>query len=119
MEHSIIIDTLETYHIVRLWLMREGASATVHSRRVKHTSSLPKYHFTFQLSAVKDGDVDPLHDGNFGGPLRRERGRSRHAHANKVHERGRNLRPGGQGSPNGRCCFLGGGRNICLVDSNW
>ena len=54
---------------------REGVSATVHSRRVKHTSSLPKYHFTVQSSLVKDGDVDPHHEGNFGGPIRRERGR--------------------------------------------
>ena len=38
--------------------MREGASATVHSRRVKHTSSLPKYHFTVQSSPVKDSDMD-------------------------------------------------------------
>ena len=33
---------------------------------------------------MKDGDVDPRREGNFGGPLRRERGRSRHARANKV-----------------------------------
>ena len=67
---------------------------------------------------MKDGHVDPRREGNFGGPLRRERGRSRHARANKVHERGRNLRPGGQGSPNGRCSFLGGASNIFIVDSN-
>jgi len=36
-----------------------------------------------------------------------------------VHERSHNLRPGGQGSPNGHCCFLGGGSNKCLEDSNW
>ena len=58
--------------------------ATVHNRRLKHTSSLPKYHFTVQSSPVKDGHVDPRREGNFGGPLRRERGRSRHARANKV-----------------------------------
>ena len=40
---------------------------------------------------MKDGDVDPRREGNFGGPLRRERGRNRHACANKVHERGRAL----------------------------
>src|SRR6266511_5757521 len=67
--------------------------ATVHNQRLKHTSSLPKYHFTVQSSPVKDGHVDPRREGNFGGPLRRERGRSRHARANKVHERGCNLRP--------------------------
>ena len=44
---------------------------------------------------------------------------SHHAHANKVLERGHNLRLGGQGIPNGRCCFLDGGSNICLGDSNW
>ena len=105
--------------IVRLWLTREGSSATVHSRRVKHTSPLPKYHLTVQSSPVKDGHVDPRREGNFGGPLRRERGRSCHARANKVHECGRNLRPGGKGSPSSRCCFSGGGSNICLRDSNW
>ena len=36
-----------------------------------------------------------------------------------MHERGRNLRPGGKGNPNGRSCFLGGSSNICLGDSNW
>ena len=78
----------------------KGALATVHSWRVKHTSSLPKYHFTVQSSPVKDGDVDPRREANFGGPLRREHGHNRHARANKVHERGRNLRPGSKGSPN-------------------
>ena len=68
---------------------------------------------------MKDGHVNPRRGGNFGGPLRRERGCSCHARANKVHERGRNLRPGGKGSPNGRCCFSGGGNNICLGNSNW
>ena len=63
---------------------------------------------------MNDGHVDPHREGNFGGPLRRERGRSRHARANEVHERGRNPRPDGQGSPNGRCCFSGGGNNIRL-----
>ena len=29
--------------------------ATIHNRRVKHTSSLPKYHFTVHSSPVKDG----------------------------------------------------------------
>ena len=57
---------------------------------------------------MKDGHVDPRREGNFGGPLRRERGHSRQAHANKLREGDRNLRPGGQGSPNGRCCFSGG-----------
>ena len=99
--------------------MREGVSATVHSRRLKHTSSLPKYHFTVQSSPVKDGHVDPHHEGNFGGPLRQEHGRNRHARANKVHERGHNLRLSDKGSPNARCCFSGGGSNICLGDSNW
>ena len=65
--------------------------ATVHSRRLKHTSSLPKYHFTVQSSLVKDGHVDPRREGNFGGPLWREHSRSRHVRAYKVHERGRNL----------------------------
>ena len=68
---------------------------------------------------MKDGDVDPHREGNFGGPLRRESGHSRHTCANKVHEHGHNLRPGGKGSLNGRCCFLGGGSNIYLGDSNW
>ena len=36
-------------------------------------SSLPKYHFTVHSSPVKDGHVDPRREGNFGGPLRRER----------------------------------------------
>ena len=58
--------------------------------------------------------MDPRREGNFGGPLRRERGRSHHVRANKLRERGRKLRPGGQGIPNGRCCFSGGGSNICL-----
>ena len=100
---------------------KSSRSQTVyyHSRRLKHTSSLPKYHFTVQSSPVKYWDVDQRHEGDFGGPLRRERGRSRHAHAYKLRERGHNLRPGGQGSPNGRCCFSGGGSNICLGDSNW
>ena len=68
---------------------------------------------------MKDGHVDPRREGNFGGPLQRERDHSRHARANKVHERGRSLRPGGTGSLDGRCCFSGGGSNICLGDSNW
>ena len=46
MKQSKIIDTTTTY---------QGATATVHSRHVKHTSSLPKYHFTVQSSPVKDG----------------------------------------------------------------
>ena len=36
--------------IVRIWLTREGASAIVHSWRLKHTSSLPKYHFTVHFT---------------------------------------------------------------------
>ena len=59
---------------------------------------------------MKDGDVDPRREGNFG---------SRQARANKLREGDRSLRPGGQGSPNGRCFFLGGGSNICLADRNW
>ena len=51
---------------------------------------------------MKDGDVDPRREGNFGGPLRKERGLSRHARANKVHDRTRNLGLGGQGNPNSR-----------------
>ena len=35
---------------------------------------------------MKDGHVDPRREGNFGGPLRRERGRSHQAHANKLRE---------------------------------
>src|SRR5215216_2431207 len=42
MQYKISWSTVE---VVCIWLMREGVSAIDHSRRVKHTGLLPKYHF--------------------------------------------------------------------------
>ena len=52
-------------------------------------------HFTFQSSLVKDGDVDPRREGNFGNRLRPERGRISHERALNMLERGRYLRQSG------------------------